>query len=88
MQASEGALDPSMCESYVKSDMRTSATTLYREPDKVFSAADRGETVTIRRGRKEYLLTRKANMGALYGSLRASIRRDTGKPETRWKAAG
>ena len=67
--------------------MKANATLLYRKPDQVFSAADRGETVTIRRGRSEYLLARKPDTGTLYGCLRSSIRRDSGKPKARWKAA-
>lgn len=67
--------------------MHANATLLYRNPDRVFSAADRGETVIIRRGRAEYVLSRKPDMGALYGCLRSSIRRDAGKPKVHWKAA-
>jgi hypothetical protein len=67
--------------------MNATATVLYRSPERVFSAADRGEEVTIRRGKSEYVLTRKAEPGRLYGCLRGTIRRDTGKPKVHWKAA-
>jgi hypothetical protein len=67
--------------------MNATATVLYRSPERVFSAADRGEKVTIRRGKSEYILTRKAEPGRLYGCLRGTIRRDTGKPKVHWKAA-
>jgi hypothetical protein len=66
--------------------MNATATVLYRSPERVFSAADRGEKVTIRRGKSEYVLTRKTGQGALYGCLRGTIRRDAGKPKVRWKA--
>jgi hypothetical protein len=66
--------------------MTATATILYRTPQRVFSAADRGEKVIIRRGKSEYVLTKKSGTGALYGCLRGSIRRDLGKPKVRWKA--
>lgn len=66
--------------------MTATATILYRTPEKVFSAADRGEKVTIRRGKSEYILSRKTKNHALYGCLRDSIKRDSGKPKVRWKA--
>lgn len=66
--------------------MTATATILYRTPEKVFSAADRGEKVTIRRGRSEYILSKKTKTRALYGCLRGSIQKDSGKPKVRWKA--
>jgi len=66
--------------------MTATATVLYRTPERIFSAADRGEAVTIRRGKSEYVLTKKTGPGALYGCLRGAIRRDSGKPEIHWKA--
>jgi hypothetical protein len=66
--------------------MIATATILYRSPERVFSAADRGEKVTIRRGKAEYILTKKTGQGALYGCLRGSIRADLGKPKVHWKA--
>jgi hypothetical protein len=66
--------------------MTATATILYRSPERIFSAADRGEKVTIRRGKSEYVLTKKTGQGALYGCLRGTIRRDSGKPKVRWKA--
>src|ERR1035441_4869049 len=45
--------------------MTATATILYRSPERVFSAADRGEKVTIRRGKSEYVLTKKSGQGAL-----------------------
>jgi len=66
--------------------MTATATLLYRTPERVFSAADRGEKVIIRRGKSEYILTKKSGTGALYGCLRGSIRRDSGKPKVHWKA--
>jgi len=67
--------------------MTATATILYRTPERIFSAADRGEKVTIRRGKSEYVLTRKTGQAALYGCLRGAIRHDAGKPRIRWKAA-
>ena len=67
--------------------MNAVATVLYRSPDRVFNAADRGEVVTIRRKGKEYLLTRKAGQRPLYGCLKGSIKADHGKPAVKWKAA-
>lgn len=67
--------------------MTANATILYRSPERIFSAADRGEKVTIRRGKAEYILIKKSGTGALYGCLRGSIRRDLGKPKVQWKAA-
>jgi hypothetical protein len=66
--------------------MTATATILYRSPERVFSAADRGEKVTIRRGKSEYVLTKKSGTGALYGCLRGSIKKDLGKPKVHWKA--
>jgi hypothetical protein len=66
--------------------MTATATILYRSPERIFSAADRGEKVTIRRGKAEYVLMRKTRPGSLYGCLRGTIRRDAGKPKIRWKA--
>lgn len=66
--------------------MTATATILYRSPERVFSAADRGERVTIRRGKFEYILTKKTGQGALYGCLRGSIKKDLGKPKVHWKA--
>lgn len=66
--------------------MTATATLLYRSPERIFSAADRGEKVTIRRGKSEYVLTKKTRPGALYGCLRDSIRHDAGRPKVRWKA--
>lgn|GEM_PF-1024039 len=66
--------------------MTATATILYRTPERIFSAADRGEEVTIRRGKSEYILIKKSGAGALYGCLRNSIRRDSGKPNVQWKA--
>jgi hypothetical protein len=66
--------------------MTATATILYRSPERVFSAADRGEKVTIRRGKSEYVLTKKSGQGALYGCLRGSIKKDLGKPKVHWKA--
>src|SRR5262245_7409106 len=67
--------------------MNANATTLYRSPDRIFAAADRGETVVIRRRRSEYVLTRKHGGKKLYGCLAGSIRKDKGKAQARWKAA-
>jgi len=66
--------------------MTATATILYRTPERVFSAADRGEKVTIRRGKSEYVLTKKPGQGALYGATRGSIKKDLGKPAVKWKA--
>ena len=66
--------------------MTATATILYRSPERIFSAADRGEKVIIRRGKTEYVLTRKVGQGSLYGCLRGAIRHDAGKPKVRWKA--
>jgi hypothetical protein len=66
--------------------MTATATILYRTPERIFSAADRGEKVTIRRGRSEYILTKKSGAGALYGATRGSILKDLGKPAVKWKA--
>lgn len=66
--------------------MTATATILYRTPEKVFSAADRGEKVTIRRGKTEYILSRKTKAHALYGCLRGSVKKDLGRPNLRWKA--
>ena len=66
--------------------MTATATILYRTPERVFSATYRGEKVTIRRGKSEYILTKKSGTGVLYGCLRGSIRRDSGKPKVQWKA--
>ncbi len=66
--------------------MTANATILYRTPERIFSAADRGEKVTIRRGKSEYILTKKSGTGPLYGCLRGSILRDSGKPKVNWKA--
>jgi len=44
-----------------------------------------GEKVIIRRGKTEYVLTRKVGQGSLYGCLRGAIRHDAGKPKVRWK---
>ena len=66
--------------------MIATATILYRTPEKVFSAADRGEKATIGRGRSEYLLSQKGKTEALYGCLRGWIKKDSGKPKVRWKA--
>ena len=65
--------------------MTATATILYRTPERIFSAADRGEKVTIRRGKSEYILTKKTGQGALYGCLRGSIKKDLGKPKVQWK---
>ncbi|MFN3408076.1 MAG: hypothetical protein ACK45B_03710 [Limisphaerales bacterium] len=67
--------------------MEALATTLYRNPNRVFDAADRGETVTIRRKGREYLLTRKTASHALYGCLAGTVRKDAGKPVVTWKVA-
>jgi hypothetical protein len=65
--------------------MKVSATELYREPAKVFAAADSGE-VTIERFGVEYVLTRKRKAAAnLYGVLKGSILKDQGKPSVKWK---
>lgn len=45
--------------------MTATATVLYRTPEKIFSAADRGEKVTIRRGKSEYILSKKTKAHAL-----------------------
>ena len=66
--------------------MTATATILYRSPERIFSAADRGEKVTIRRGKSEYLLTKKTGQGVLYGATRGSIKRDSGRPMVKWKA--
>jgi hypothetical protein len=66
--------------------MNATVTALYRTPERIFAAADRGEKVTIRRGKSEYVLTKKSGSGALYGCLRGSIRHDTGRPKVNWKA--
>jgi hypothetical protein len=66
--------------------MTATATILYRSPERIFSAADRGEKVTIRRGKSEYILTKKTGQGALYGCMRGSILKDFGKPKVKWKA--
>jgi hypothetical protein len=66
--------------------MTAKATVLYRNPEKVFAAADRGETVTICRKRAEYTLVRKKNGKGLYGVARGSIVKDSGKPNVKWKA--
>jgi hypothetical protein len=65
--------------------MTANATILYRTPERIFSAADRGEKVTIRRGKSEYILTKKSK-GALYGATRGSILKDLGRPVVKWKA--
>ncbi len=65
--------------------MKANATALYRSPDRIFAAADRGETVVISRGRSEYLLTRKRGQGKLYGCLSGAIKKDGGKPRVKWK---
>jgi hypothetical protein len=67
--------------------MNASATTLYRSPERIFAAADRGETVVIRRRHSEYLLTRKPGANKLYGCLAGTIKKDTGKPAVHWRAA-
>jgi hypothetical protein len=67
--------------------MNANATSLYRCPERIFAAADRGETVVIRRRRAEYLLTRKPGAKKLYGCLAGTIKKDTGKPSVNWKAA-
>ena len=51
-----------------------------RTPERIFSAADGGEKVTIRRGKSGYVLTGKTGQAALYGCLRGAIRHDAGKP--------
>ena len=66
--------------------MTATATILYRTPEKVFSAADRGEKVTIRRGKSEYILSKKTKAHSLYGCLRGSIKKDAGRPKIQWKA--
>ena len=66
--------------------MIANATTLYRSPERIFAAADRGESVVIRRRRVEYILVRKASSKRLYGSNADTIRRDSGKPKASWKA--
>ncbi len=66
--------------------MTATATILYRSPDRIFSAADRGEKVIIRRGKSEYILSKKNGAGALYGATRGSILKDLGKPVVKWKA--
>jgi hypothetical protein len=66
--------------------MTATATILYRTPERIFSAADRGEKVTIRRGKSEYILTKKNGQGPLYGATRGSIIKDMGKPVVKWKA--
>lgn len=68
--------------------MTANATVLYRQPERVFAAADRGETVIIRRNRSEYLLTRKPGSKKLYGCLTGTIKQDKGKPAVSWKAVG
>jgi len=67
--------------------MNASATSLYRYPDRIFAAADRGETVVIRRRRSEYVLARKPDAKKLYGCLAGSIKKDNGKAQVQWKAA-
>jgi hypothetical protein len=67
--------------------MYANATALYRSPERIFAAADRGETVVIRRRRAEYLLMRKPGPKKLSGSLAGSIKKDSGKPSVLWKAA-
>jgi hypothetical protein len=56
--------------------MNASATLLYRSPERIFAAADRGEPVIIRRRRSEYVLTRKPGAKALYGCLAGTIKKD------------
>jgi hypothetical protein len=68
--------------------MTAKATVLYRNPEVIFAAADRGETVTICRNRAEYTLIRKRSGKKLYGAARGSILKDTGKPRVKWKAMG
>jgi hypothetical protein len=65
--------------------MTATATILYRTPEKIFSAADRGEKVIIRRGKAEYVLAKRIK-NALYGATRGSILKDFGKPVVKWKA--
>ena len=67
--------------------MNANATSLYRFPERIFAAADRGETVIIRRRRSEYVLTRKPGARKLYGCLAGSIKKDKGKAPVQWKAA-
>ena len=67
--------------------MNANATSLYRSPERLFAAADRGETVVIRRRQSEYLLLRKPGARKLYGCLAGSIKRDKGKPPVKWKAS-
>jgi hypothetical protein len=72
--------------SYYLSDMKMTATELYRKPAKVFAAADVGEVIIERLG-IEYVLARKRNGGRnLYGALKGSILKDEGKPGVKWKA--
>ena len=68
--------------------MRMSATELYRQPAKVFAAADMGEVIIERLG-VEYLLIRKRKAGrSLYGALKGSVLKDEGKTAVKWKALG
>ena len=67
--------------------MNIKATLLYRSPEQIFAAADRGEAVVIRRKRSEYLLTRKPTRKNLYGCLRGTIKKDKGKTAVKWKVA-
>jgi hypothetical protein len=67
--------------------MNANATSLYRSPEQLFAAADRGETVVIRRRRSEYLLLRKPGARKLYGCLAGAIKKDAGKPPVQWKAS-
>jgi hypothetical protein len=67
--------------------MKTSATELYRQPAKVFAAADLGEVIIERLG-IEYVLARKRKGGRnLYGALKGSVLKDEGKPAVKWKAS-
>ena len=71
--------------------MQVNATLLYREPRRVFAAADRGETVTLTREGRTYELKLKRKARGLYGSMKGSVLAEKGEgsrrgrpPESIW----
>ncbi len=62
--------------------IQETVTVLYRNPGKVFAAADRGEVVILTRGKSKYEIRRNRARGG-YGSLAGSITAEKGNGSRR-----
>ena len=68
--------------------MHANATLLYRQPRRVFAAADRGETVTLTREGRTYELKLKRKARGLYGAGVGSVLAEKGRGARRGRPVG